>query len=116
MGEVTEREREIIEQVRAGASSPSQLASKLGISQSGASQALQKLAAKGRLTKRRGGRSVQYQIAEKGTGENRYFVFQAYNALSQVWAYIMSTKLPSSELAKARQARETLEKLLTKRE
>ena len=114
MAEVTDRQREIIEQVRAGTSTPSQLASKLGISQSGASQALQKLAAKGKLTKHRGGRSVRYQIAEKGTGEDRYFLFQAYNALSQVWACIMSTKLSKSELAKARQARETLEKLLAK--
>jgi DNA-binding MarR family transcriptional regulator len=115
LAEVTEREREIIEQVRSGVTSPSQLASKLGISQSGASQALQKLASKGRLTKRKGGRSVQYQITDKVTSEDRYFIFQAYNALSQVWAYIMSTKLSRSELAKARQARETLEKLLAKR-
>ena len=116
LAEITEREREIIEHVRSGVASPSQLASKLGISQSGASQALQKLAAKGRLNKRRGGRSVQYQIADKGTSEDRYFLFQAYNALSQVWAYIMSTKLSRSELVKARQARETLEKLLAKKE
>jgi DNA-binding transcriptional ArsR family regulator len=116
LAEITEREREIIEQIRSGATSPSQLASKLGISQSGASQALQKLAAKGRLTKRRGGRSVQYQIADKETSEDRYFLFQAYNALSQVWAYIMSAKLSRSELAKARQARGTLEKLLAKRD
>jgi len=115
LAEITEREREIIEQVRSGASSPSQLASKLGISQSGASQALQKLATKGQLTKRRGGRSVHYQITDKAISEDRYFLFQAYNALSQVWAYIMSTKLSRIELAKARQARETLEKLLAKR-
>lgn len=116
MAEITEREREILEQVRKGASSPSHLASNLGISQSGASQALQKLASKGRLTKRRGGRNVQYQIADKGTNEDRYFLFQAYNAMSQVWAYIMSAKLSRSEMAKARQARETLERLLTKKE
>jgi len=115
VAETTKREREIIEQVRLGATSPSQLASKLGISQSGASQALQKLAAKGRLTKRRGGRSVQYQIPDKGNSEDRYFLFQAYNAMSQVWAYIMSAKMSRSELAKARQARETLERLLAKR-
>jgi DNA-binding MarR family transcriptional regulator len=116
LADITDREREIIEHVRSGASSPSQLASRLRISQSGASQALQKLAAKGRLTKRRGGRSVRYQIAQKGTSEDRYFLFQAYNALSQVWAYIMSAKLSSGELVKARQARETLEKLLAKSE
>ena len=112
MEEITEREREIIEEVRAGASSPSQLASKLGISQSGASQALQKLAAKGRLTKRKGGRNVRYQITNKNNTEDRYFLFQAYNALSQVWAYIMSAHLSRNELSKARRARETLEKLL----
>jgi DNA-binding transcriptional ArsR family regulator len=115
MAEVTDREREIIEQVRSGASTPSQLASKLGISQSGASQALQKLAVKGRLTRRKGGRSVQYQIADEGVGEDRYFLFQAYNALSQVWAYVMSSDLSRSELARARKAREILEKLLSRR-
>ena len=104
MAEITEREREIIEQVRSGAGSPSQLASKLGISQSGASQGLQKLAAKGRLTKRKSGRSVQYHVADKNIGEDRYFLFQAYNALSQVWAYIMSAELSRNELFKARQA------------
>ncbi len=115
MDEITEREREIIEQVRTGASSPSQLASKLGISQSGASQALQKLAAKGRLTKRKGGRIVQYEIADLNSTDERYFLFQAYNALSQVWAYIMSAKLSRNDLTKARKARETLEKLLVRK-
>jgi len=113
--EITQREREILEQVRSGTSTPSLLASKLGISQSGASQALQKLATKGRLTKRKSGRSVQYQLADKATSEDRYFLFQAYNALSQVWAYVMSSKLSQSELTKARRARQTLEKLLAKR-
>jgi len=116
MAHVTERELEIIEYVRSGASTPSQLASKLGISQSGASQALQKLAVKGRLAKRKGGRSVQYQIADENIGEDRYFLFQAYNALSQVWAYVMSAGLSRNELKRARQARETLEKVLAKRD
>jgi DNA-binding MarR family transcriptional regulator len=116
LAEVTEREREIIEEVRSGTVSPSQLAAKLGISQSGASQALQKLAAKGQLARRKGGRNVQYQITDKGTREDRYFLFQAYNALSQVWAYVMSTRLSRTELAKARQARETLERLLAKKQ
>jgi len=113
--EITEREREIIEQVRSGAASPSQLASKLGISQSGASQALQKLASKGQLTKRKGGRTVQYQISDTKTGQDRYYLFQAYNALSQVWAYIMTGELSRNELTKARRARDTLEKLLTRK-
>ncbi len=116
MAEITNREREIIEHVRSGASSPSLLASKLEISQSGASQALQRLAVKGRLTKRKGGRSVQYQVSGKNTSEDRYFLFQAYNALSQVWAYIMSAGLSRNELMKAREARETLENLLTRKE
>ncbi len=115
MSEITDREREIIEQVRTGANSPSQLALKLGISQSGASQALQKLAAKGRLTKRKGRRSVQYLIADQDSTDDRYFLFQAYNALSQVWAYIMSIELSGADLTKARRARETLENLLARK-
>ena len=115
MAQITDREKEIIDEVKAGVNSPSQLASKLGITQSAASQALQKLATKGRLTKRKGGRQVQYEIADKEIADDRYFLFQAYNALSQVWAYIMSAELSSKDVTNARKARDTLEKLLTKR-
>jgi DNA-binding CsgD family transcriptional regulator len=115
MVDVTEREREILELVRAGTNSPSQLAEKLGISQSGASQALKKLAGKGRLVKRRGGRSVTYESPRQSQDNDLYFLSQAYNSLSQVWAFVMSKGLPREELKRAREARDTLEDLLAKR-
>jgi len=47
---LTPRETEILDKVRDGISSPTILAAELGISQSGATQALQKLERKGALT------------------------------------------------------------------
>src|SRR6266571_4875024 len=105
MVDVTDREREILELVRSGTNSPSQLAEKLGISQSGASQALQKLPGKGKLVKRRGGRNVSYETPQQSQDNGLYFLSQAYNALSQVWAYVMSIELPRDELKRARDAR-----------
>lgn len=115
MVDVTEREREILELVREGTNSPSQLAERLGISQSGASQVLQKLAGKGKLVKRKGGRSVTYEAPRQGQDNDLYFLSQAYNSLSQVWAFVMSRGLPRDELKRAREARDTLENVLAKR-
>ena len=116
MIQVTERQKEILNLVRTGTGSPTELAGKLQISQSGASQALQKLADKGKLVRKKQGRAVKYEVMQKGQDtDNLYFLFQAYNSLSQVWAYLMSRKLSSEELDRARQARNTLEKILAKK-
>lgn len=115
MIQFTDREKEILNLVRSGTSSPKELAGKLQISQSGASQALQKLAGKGKLVRRKQGRAVSYELMKKGQDtDNLYFLFQAYNSLSQVWAYLMSRRLSSEELGRARQARDVLEKILAK--
>jgi predicted ArsR family transcriptional regulator len=115
MVDVTEREQEILELVRTGTNSPSQLAEKLRISQSGASQALQKLAGKGKLVKRKGGRSVTYEAPHQSQDNDLYFLSQAYNSLSQVWAFVMSRGLSRDELKRAREARDTLEDILAKK-
>ena len=117
MIQVTEREKEILNLVRTGTNSPTELAGKLQISQSGASQALQKLADKGKLVRTKRGRDVNYEVMVKGyDSDDLYFLFQAYNSLSQVWAYLMSKKLSREELDHARQARDTLEKILAKKQ
>jgi len=113
--ELTEREREILELVRAGAESPTELAAKLGITQAGASQALQRLAHKGKLVRAKQGRNVAYKPPDESRGAELLFVSQAFNALSQVWAYIMSKELSTKDLRKAREARDTLEEVLTRR-
>ncbi len=115
MAELTDREQEILELVRSGTNSPSNLAERLGISQSGASQALQRLAEKGKLIRRKGGRNVRYDIPRHSRDSELVFLFQAYNALSQVWAYIMSLRLTSDELQKAREARDSLEAILARK-
>ena len=116
MAEVTQREEEILQLIQSGISSPSEVAEKLGISQPGASQALAKLAEKGRVVKRKSGRTVRYQTIDKWTDADQYFLAQAYNSLSQVWAYIMSMGfLKEEEMRKAREAREYLEIILAKK-
>ncbi|HZD13362.1 MAG TPA: hypothetical protein VE177_07590, partial [Candidatus Binatus sp.] len=60
-------------------------------------------------------RKVRYELLGRGQDtETLYFLFQAYNSLSQVWAYLMAKKLSSDDLRKARQARSTLEEMLAK--
>lgn len=116
MSELTERESEILKHVQGGTYSPSTLARKLGISESGASQALQKLASKGRVVRRKTGRSVLYETTGQAQGTDLFFLSQAYNSLSQVWAYIMAKDFTREDLEKARRARDTLEDLLARRE
>jgi predicted ArsR family transcriptional regulator len=116
MAEVTPREEEILGLVQSGVNSPSEVAEKLGISQPGASQALAKLAEKGRLVRRKSGRMVRYQTVDKWTDADQYFLSQAYNALSQVWAFVMSIgSLTEEEMKKAREARDYLERILAKK-
>ena len=115
MSEITEREGEILEVVHAGANSPSELAKKLGISLPGASQALQRLADKGRLVKRRVGRTVRYETRGQHKDNELFFLAQAYNSLSQVWAYVNSMELTREEENRARQARDVLENVLAKK-
>jgi len=117
MIEFTYSEKEILNLVRTGTSSPTELAGKLQISQSGASQALQRLAGKGQLVRKKQGKAVRYELLKKGQDTNNlYFLFQAYNSLSQVWAYLMSKRLSSEELNRARLARDVLEKILAKKQ
>lgn len=116
MAEVTEREEEILQLIQTGINSPSEVAESLGISQPGASQALAKLAEKGRVVKRKTGKTVRYQTIDNWTDADQYFLAQAYNSLSQVWAYVMSMGfLKKEEMQKAREARDYLEEILAKK-
>lgn len=115
MSVITEREGEILKVVHAGANSPSELAKKLGISLPGASQALQRLADKGKLIRRKVGRTVRYETSGQHDDNELFFLAQAYNSLSQVWAFVMSMELTSEEMKRARQARDALESVLAKK-
>jgi predicted ArsR family transcriptional regulator len=115
MSDVTEREEEILKHVREGAHTPSELAKSLGISLPGASQALQKLANKGKLSKRRVGRRSLYETSGQRRDNELFFVAQALNSLSQVWAYVLSKDLTDEERSKARKARDELESILAKK-
>lgn len=110
--ELTERERQILELVRReGSISPTEVANELGISQAGASQALQRMMRKGVLAKKAAGKRVYY----RHVGEDVTYLYSAYNALSQVWAYLMALGLSGEKMMKARRARETLEELLAEK-
>ena len=115
MSDITEREEEILKHVREGAHTPSELAKSLGISLPGASQALQKLANKGSLSKRKVGRKSLYETPGQHNDNELFFVAQALNALSQVWAYVLSKDLTEEERNRARKARDELESILAKK-
>lgn len=110
--ELTEREQQILDLIRReGAISPTEVAGRFRISQAGASQALQRMMRKGMLTRKAAGKRVYYQHVK----EDVTYLYSAYNALSQVWAYLMALGLSGEKMAKARRARETLEDLLAEK-
>lgn len=115
MSDVTERESEILKQVSKGAHTPSELAKILGISVPGASQALQKLVGKGKLSNRKVGRRSLYETPGQHKDNELFFEAQAVNSLSQAWAYVLSKDLTDDELAKARRARDELETIIAKK-
>ena len=87
---LTPREREIIEVMNRGIHSPTILATELHITQSGATQALQKLEKKGVVTRTKVGRNVFYRpIQEEKTdqtdppemNEDLELIRESYHAL-----------------------------------
>jgi DNA-binding MarR family transcriptional regulator len=119
---LTVREQEILEKVRQGFSSPTELAGSLGISQSGATQALQKMERKGILARTRTGRKVIYQVVEveeaeqtPGLEEDLELIRESYHSLSKVWHHVLGLDLTQEELKKVREARNLLEEILTRR-
>lgn len=120
---LTEREVEILERVRAGANSPTALASDLGITQSGATQALQKLEKKGVVARTKIGRNVLYRLLDDDRSpdksreleEDLELIRESYHALSKVWSHVLRLDLSQEELNKVREARNLLEEILIKR-
>ena len=119
---LTPRENEIVEVLRRGIHSPTLVASELGITQSGATQALQKLEKKGVVTRTKSGRHVFYRpIDEEKTKPERVLdadlelIRESYHALSRVWSHVLRLDLTQDELAKVREARNLLEEILVRR-
>ncbi|MGB2826067.1 MAG: BlaI/MecI/CopY family transcriptional regulator [Thermoplasmata archaeon] len=119
---LTPRETEILDKVRAGISSPTILAAELGISQSGATQALQKLERKGALTRMKMGRSVVYRPMEEKSAtpspeleEDLELIKESYHSLSRVWSHVLRLDLTQDELGNVREARNMLEEILIRR-
>jgi len=120
---LTERESEIMKRIREGVNSPTSLASDLGITQSGATQALQKLEQKGILTRTKVGRNVLYRpIEEEKTPrkareleEDLELIRESYHSLSKVWSHVLRLDLTQDELEKVREARNHLEEILIRR-
>lgn len=110
--DLTDREQEILDLIRNGGPvSPTEVAKEFGISQAGASQTLLRMMRKGVLANKSAGRRVYYQEVK---GDATY-LYSAYNALSQVWAYLMALGLSKEKMTKARQARDTIEELLAEK-
>jgi DNA-binding MarR family transcriptional regulator len=119
---LTTRESEILEILNRGIHSPTILAGELGITQSGATQALQKLEKKGIVTRTKVGRNVFYRpnAEEKvkpvrETDEDLELIRESYHSLSKVWSHLLRLDLTHEELAKVRDARNLLEEILIRR-
>ncbi len=119
---LTSRENEIVEVLRKGIHSPTMVASELGITQSGATQALQKLEKKGIVTRTKSGRHVFYRPIEEETPRSEpvpdadlELIKESYHALSRVWSHVLKLDLTHEELAKVREARNLLEEILVRR-
>jgi DNA-binding transcriptional ArsR family regulator len=120
--DLTSRESEILGKVRSGFRSPTVLAAELGISQSGATQALQKLERKGVVIRVKSGRSVMYRPVEDEVErlsseleEDLELIRESYHSLSRVWSHVLRLDLTQEELAKVREARNMLEEILIRR-
>ena len=119
---LTPRENEILEVLRKGIHSPTMVASELGITQSGATQALQKLEKKGVVTRTKSGRHVFYRPVEEEEPKpervlnaDLELIRESYHALSRVWSHVLKLDLSHEELEKVREARNLLEEILVKR-
>ena len=119
---LTSREIEIVEVLKKGIHSPTMVASELGITQSGATQALQKLEKKGVVTRTKAGRHVFYRPLEEEMPKpepvldaDLELIRESYHALSRVWSHVLKLDLNHEELAKVREARNLLEEILVRR-
>lgn len=119
---LTDRERHIVEILGRGANSPTLLASELKITQSGATQALQKLERKGVVRRTKVGRNAIYRLTEETRGPERCpldedleLIKESYHSLSKVWSHVLRLDLSQEELAKVREARNLLEEILVTR-
>jgi DNA-binding MarR family transcriptional regulator len=120
--ELTNREMQIVDILRKGTNTPTNLAEELGISQSGATQALQKLEKKGIVGRSRIGRNAIYRVLEvekmpqdAALDEDLELIRESYHALSMVWSHVLRLDLTQDELAKVREARNMLEDILVSR-
>ncbi len=119
---LTSRESEILGLLDEGVNSPTSLAKRLGITQSGATQALQKLEKKGLVVREKTGRNVRYdpvreeepvKVAE--LEEDLDLLLESYHSLSKVWSHVLRLDLSQDELRKVREARNLIEEILTRR-
>lgn len=118
---MTKREEEILGILAKGVYSPTLVARDLGITQSGATQALQKLERKGVVKRTRVGRNVLYRPVEERTApdprldEDLELIRESCHALSKVWSHVLKLDLSHEELKNLRQARNLLEEILVHR-
>src|SRR4030065_2601728 len=108
---LTPREMEILDVLKRGIHSPTLLAAELKITQSGATQALQKLERKGILTRTKVGRNVFYrpleepkQATKTATDEDLDLIMGSDHSLSKVWTHVLRIDLTHEELSKVREA------------
>ena len=98
------------------------MATEMKITQSGATQALQKLEKKGIVTRTKVGRNVFYRPIDEEKLElapeldaDLDLIRESYHALSKVWSHLLRLDLTHEELTKVREARNLLEEILVRR-
>src|SRR4030066_2291831 len=118
---LTPREMEILDVLRKGIHSPTLLAAELKITQSGATQALQKLEKKSVVTRTKVGRNVFYRPIEEpkqakktATDEDLDLIMGSYHSLSKGGTHGLPLDPTHEELSKVREARNLLEEILVK--
>jgi DNA-binding MarR family transcriptional regulator len=119
---ISPRERQILDVLEKGIHSPTLLAAELGITQSGATQALQKLQKKGVVVRTKVGRNAFYRPIEEQKPKQRRdleedlaLIRESYHSLSRVWSHVLRLDLSHDELEKVREARNLLEEILVRR-
>ena len=111
-----------MEVLKRGIHSPTLLAAELRITQSGATQALQKLEKKGVVVRSKSGRNAFYRPVEEERprpdpeiDEDIELIKESYHCLSKVWTHLLKLNLTHDELNRVREARNILEEILVKR-
>jgi len=124
---LTAGEKRVLDTIREGVTTPSEMARSIGVSTSAVSQQLKRLTERGLLSRERNGKSIIYGISASETDSAAHLtdtarvsategdwelIRESYEALNRVWSHVLKLDLFPDELKKLREARNLLEDIL----